>query len=189
MRDYQNMVFSTAYRLLADRAEAEDISQEVFLKAHAHFGDLRRSASVGGWLKTVTRNLCLSHLTRRRSRWRLFSEIGSDEDAGTSSFENSLPAADELTPALDTIDRREVLSAELDKLPPGQRVALGVAPLVHVEPVDMGAGNAPFFQEVDRPFVHSNGTNRQDEGNLFLLAARFGDLEGDLMAHHGVEAG
>ena len=69
MRDYQNMVFSTAYRLLADRAEAEDISQEVFLKAYTHFGDLQHSPTVGGWLKTVTRNLCLSHLTRRR--WRL----------------------------------------------------------------------------------------------------------------------
>ena len=70
MRDYQNMVFSTAYRLLADRAEAEDISQEVFLKAYRHFDDLCRSPTAGGWLKTVTRNLCLTHLTRRRSRWK-----------------------------------------------------------------------------------------------------------------------
>ena len=32
MRNYQNMVFGTAMRLLANQSEAEDISQEVFLK-------------------------------------------------------------------------------------------------------------------------------------------------------------
>ena len=43
MRDYQNMVFSTAMRLVANQAEAEDIAQEVFLKAYERFGDLRES--------------------------------------------------------------------------------------------------------------------------------------------------
>lgn len=122
MRDYQNMVFSTAYRLLADRAEAEDISQEVFLKAYAHFGDLQQSKSVGGWLKTVTRNLCISFLTRRRSRWKLFSEFESDD--GASGFENTLSQPETTSQTLDAADRREFLSAELDRLPRDQRVAL-----------------------------------------------------------------
>lgn len=124
MRDYQNMVFSTAYRLLADRAEAEDISQEVFLKAYAHFGDLQQSRTVGGWLKTVTRNLCLTHLTRRRSRWKLFSELDSDDEAQGQRFVEKLSAPDTLSPALDATDRRNMLASELDKLPTPQRVAL-----------------------------------------------------------------
>ena len=37
MRAYQDMVFSTAARLTGNEAQAEDISQEVFLKAHTHF--------------------------------------------------------------------------------------------------------------------------------------------------------
>ena len=53
MRDYQNMVFTTAFRLLGNEAEAEDIAQEVFLKAFQRFGELRESPTVGGWLKTV----------------------------------------------------------------------------------------------------------------------------------------
>ena len=40
MREYQNMVFSTAMRLVANSAEAEDISQEVFLKAYQNLGKL-----------------------------------------------------------------------------------------------------------------------------------------------------
>ena len=53
MRNYQNMVFSTALRLTANEAEAQDIAQEVFLKAYERYGELRSSPTVGGWLKTV----------------------------------------------------------------------------------------------------------------------------------------
>ncbi|MBM3831925.1 MAG: hypothetical protein FJ403_01370 [Verrucomicrobia bacterium] len=37
MKAYQNMVFTTAMRLVANPAEAEDISQEVFLKAYERY--------------------------------------------------------------------------------------------------------------------------------------------------------
>jgi len=66
MRDYQNMVFSTAMRLVANQAEAEDIAQEVFLKAYERFDDLRESPTAGGWLKTVATNMSLNHLARYR---------------------------------------------------------------------------------------------------------------------------
>jgi RNA polymerase sigma-70 factor, ECF subfamily len=58
VRDYQNMVFTTGYRLLADDMEAQDIAQEVFLRAYESFGDLSINPAAGGWLKIVTRNLC-----------------------------------------------------------------------------------------------------------------------------------
>ncbi len=54
---YQDMVFSTATRLLGNDAEAQDVAQEAFLRAWNHFADLSGSATAGGWLKTVTRNL------------------------------------------------------------------------------------------------------------------------------------
>src|SRR5271165_6583490 len=84
MMNYQNMVYSTAVRLLGNETDAADISQEVFLKAFEHYADLSTSARRGGWLKTVTTNLCLNHLSRYRSRWKFFSEMfthnESDED-------------------------------------------------------------------------------------------------------------
>ena len=55
------MVFSTAARLTADAAQAEDIAQDVFLKAYQNFDMLKESPSPGGWLKTVARNLTLNH--------------------------------------------------------------------------------------------------------------------------------
>src|SRR5271165_935637 len=83
MRAYQDMVFSTAARLTGNDAQAEDIAQDVFLRAYEHFTDLRGSPTAGGWLKTVATNLTLNYLTRYRRRWRLFSEL--NEPAGDDS--------------------------------------------------------------------------------------------------------
>ena len=48
MRRYQDMVFSTAARITANDAQAEDIAQEVFLRAYADFGRLSASPAAGG---------------------------------------------------------------------------------------------------------------------------------------------
>ena len=68
VRRHQDMVYATALRLLANPAEAEDVSQNVFLKAFQRFDHLRHSEAAAGWLKAVTRNACLNHLTRSRHR-------------------------------------------------------------------------------------------------------------------------
>jgi len=47
MRAYKDMVFSTATRLLGNDAQAEDISQEVFVRAYAHFDELRAAQPAG----------------------------------------------------------------------------------------------------------------------------------------------
>ena len=122
MRAYQNMVFTIAVRLLGNETEAEDISQEVFLKAYERFDELCQSPTVGGWLKIVTRNLCLNHLTRYRARWRFFSEMFSADEDDDMVFE--IPAAETTSSELHEADQRRLLEQALQKLPSGQRVPL-----------------------------------------------------------------
>ncbi|SPE59563.1 RNA polymerase, sigma-24 subunit, ECF subfamily (fragment) [Verrucomicrobia bacterium] len=123
MRNYQNMVFSTAMRLLANAADAEDIAQEVFLKAYERFAELSQSPTAGGWLKTVATNLSLNHLTRYRARWTFFSELfaGAEED---EPREVQLPAPQDLEEDLARADRHRLVDQALQKLPPAQRVPL-----------------------------------------------------------------
>ena len=97
MRSYQNMVFSTAVRLLANETEAEDVSQEVFVRAYDHFDELRDSPTAGGWLKTVARNLSLNHLTRYRARWSFFSKRSVDSMAAVACANGSTPAGSDVT--------------------------------------------------------------------------------------------
>jgi RNA polymerase sigma-70 factor, ECF subfamily len=122
VKAYQNMVFTGAARLLGNETEAEDIAQEVFLKAYERFSDLKDSPTVGGWLKTVTRNLCLNHLTRYRSRWRFFSELVADR--GDGPVEPDWAAPDRHEEALAASDRRRLLEVGLQALAPAQRVPL-----------------------------------------------------------------
>jgi RNA polymerase sigma-70 factor (ECF subfamily) len=124
MRAYQDMVFSTAARLAGNDRQAEDIAQEVFLRAYEHFAHLRSSATVGGWLKTVTTNLTLNYLSRYRRRWRLFSELGpaaADED---SARPEPGMQPDTLLADLGAEQRRVLIDGALCKLPEHQRLAL-----------------------------------------------------------------
>ena len=124
MRAYQDMVYSTAVRLTGNDAQAEDISQEVFLKAFQHFDMLQASPSAGGWLKTVATNLSINHLQRYRRRWKFFSEFAKpDDDDDSPAVE--FPAADaDVIASLGQAERREWLERALAKLPEHQRVPL-----------------------------------------------------------------
>ena len=123
MQRYQNMVFSTAMRLLANQTEAEDVAQETFLRAYDHFDELHSSPTAGGWLKRVATNLCLNHLSRYRARWSFFSEMFSGS-AEEESEPIEFAAPDDLGQKLEMADRHEVVEKELQKLPSAQRVAL-----------------------------------------------------------------
>jgi RNA polymerase sigma-70 factor (ECF subfamily) len=137
MRNYQNMVFSTAMRLLANQTEAEDVTQEVFLKAYENFDRLDGNPSVGGWLKTVATNLSLNHLSRYRSRWSFFSELfgSGDEEANEPEF----PADDDVEAALMKTERCAQVEQVLQELPPAQRVPLVLYHLEELGYVEIAA--------------------------------------------------
>lgn len=126
MRNYQDMVFSTAARLTGNDAQAEDISQEVFLKAYENYGHLQTSPTAGGWLKTVATNLSLNHLSRYRNRWRFFSEFRRDADGGDDreAPEVEFAAPDTFFGGIDAEDRRALVDRALAQLPPHQRIPL-----------------------------------------------------------------
>jgi RNA polymerase sigma-70 factor, ECF subfamily len=123
MRTYQNMVFSTAARLSGNDAQAEDIAQEVFLRAHRRFDELKDNPRAAGWLKTVATNLTFTHLTRYRKRWVFFSQLqGADgtEDDPALDF----PAEESIAEEVRADERAEYVEAALRELPEHQRVPL-----------------------------------------------------------------
>lgn len=126
MRNYQNMVYTTALRLTANHAEAQDIAQNVFLKAYERFDDLHESPSAGGWLKTVATNLSLNHLSRYRKRWKMFSDLQPATEEDRQQDLAATQAAPEAREAREGRHRetREILEEALAQLPADQRTAL-----------------------------------------------------------------
>ena len=123
MRNYQDMVYSTAVRLIGNETQAEDIAQEVFIKAHEHFDNLRTSPTAGGWLKTVATNLSLNHISRYKKRWRFFSDL-VHSDAEGAEQEVEFAAPDTFFSGVDSTERREWVERALEQLPEHQRVPL-----------------------------------------------------------------
>jgi RNA polymerase sigma-70 factor (ECF subfamily) len=122
VREYQDMVFATALRLVGREADAEDIAQTVFVRAFEGFKQLDGNPATPGWLKTVTRNLCLNHLTRYRARWQFFSEL--DEPGSPQTLEARISLMASAAEDVERAERQDRLERALRALPDHQRVPL-----------------------------------------------------------------
>ncbi len=122
VREFQDMVFATAVRLLGGAAEAEDVAQTVFLRAFERFDEIGPSPRAAGWLKTVTTNLCLNYLYRYRARWQFFSEL-APRDA-SRGLEAKLAAVTTVDRGLEEAERHDRVERALRALPDHQRVPL-----------------------------------------------------------------
>lgn len=65
MRNYQDCIYSYSFYILGNREDAEDITQEVLIKAWQNLDSLSKR-SIKTWIMKVTRNLCIDHLRHRR---------------------------------------------------------------------------------------------------------------------------
>lgn len=72
-------VVGLATRLLADRAEAEDLAQEAFLRLHRALPDFRGESSIATWLYRTTTRLAIDHLRRENLKRRIFFLRRGDE--------------------------------------------------------------------------------------------------------------
>ncbi len=119
---HQDVVYATAWRLLGNATEAEDVAQEVFLKAFERYDQLAGSPTAVGWLRTVTRHACLNHLLRYRGRWQFFSELTAPGE-GAEAFDVASRTGNPAT-AYEVAERREHLGQALLRLPDALRVPL-----------------------------------------------------------------
>lgn len=62
---YERAVYATAYRRLANHAEAKEVSQEVFVQALRKIGQLRDPRCFGGWLRSIARRMAINRAMRR----------------------------------------------------------------------------------------------------------------------------
>jgi len=124
MRRHQSRVYRLAQRLLRDRLEAEDATQEVFLKAYIHAGEFRPTATVAAWLNRITANHCLNRLRSRSPLQKISLDAPWPSSAAQEPLE--ILAADSPTP-LQCLEEHELalrLQAALDRLTENQRQAV-----------------------------------------------------------------
>ena len=66
VKRYQNFVFTIILRYVESREDAEEISQDVFVKAYRSLADFRGDSKFSTWLYTITSTTCITHLRRKK---------------------------------------------------------------------------------------------------------------------------
>jgi len=112
---YTAPIFNLAFRLTSDRAEAENVTQEAFLRAYTALPRSRTDLAFKPWLFQIAVNLCRD--LARKKRPTAFAEMATDEEAAPEEA-----IEDESPLPLDQVETREL----------GQALARAVADLPEV---------------------------------------------------------
>ena len=101
---YSRFLLGVCMRYATDRAEAEDILQDSFLKIYFSIKDYSGTGSFAGWLRKVAVNTAITHYHKNlKHRYHIEIEEYVSVETGTSSFEEDLFSSDELYKVLNEL--------------------------------------------------------------------------------------
>ena len=108
---YQTNVFNVCYRILHERAEAEDLAQETFIRAHERLSTFDAERPFGPWIRRVAANVCLNRLSSQK----ITAELSEEREADTSQKPEAVQEARE---------RSDQIRDALASLPPHYRIVI-----------------------------------------------------------------
>jgi len=112
------MVFNVAYKFVGKYDEAEDLTQDIFLKIFKSLDTFDRRANFQTWLMSVSRNLCIDHYRRvRKERETIDRDVDASELSPISREQSQVDA-------LEQRDRVVLLRHALSSLPETLRTAV-----------------------------------------------------------------
>jgi RNA polymerase sigma-70 factor (ECF subfamily) len=162
IRTYSRRVYVVAYAIVQDIAEAEDIVQDTFLKAHRQRRTLREPEKFPAWLLTVTRNAARDRVRRRKPQ------------AGAESFDALIDPAATPGSAMEQVERQTHLRRALATLPEDHRTALT---LRYLEGLD--------YRAIESTMGLSNGALRGILGRALGTLRRMPALRLEMVAVAG----
>lgn len=108
-REHAPHVYAIVRRLAGEDHLAQDLSQEVWIRAFDRLDQFRGDAGFGTWVHRIARNMAISHLRRSKRRAEVEAEAAPGETAA---------------PGGDLALERRALEEALERLPPGYRTVL-----------------------------------------------------------------
>src|SRR3954451_3598997 len=109
---YKQPIFNLAYRMLGNASEAEDVTQEVFLRAYLKLASYDRTRKFSTWVLAIASNYCIDLLRRRRTPMVDLEDV-------EFVIESSEPGPEQL--AVEG-EQREAVARAIDALPAGYRL-------------------------------------------------------------------
>ncbi len=115
VKKYQKAIYNFAFRLLTNEADAEEITQEVFLRVFKSSLHYEPKAKLNTWLFTIAKNLCLNRI--RDNKFSMSFSINNDK----MNYEIPDTKLNPIT-SLESKDLREAIREAIVKLPLTLRV-------------------------------------------------------------------
>lgn len=125
IKQYQEKVRNTCFRFVKNTDDADDIAQEVFIQAYESLSHFRNDAELSTWIYKIAVNKSLDFL-RWKKRKKRFAQVKSIFGFGESAEETEIriPADENPSKELESIERRKILDFAVDKLPENQKAAI-----------------------------------------------------------------
>ncbi len=118
VRQNWRKVFNVAYKFVGRHEEAEDLTQDIFLKIFRSLGTFDRRANFQTWLISVSRNLCIDYYRSvRKERETIDRQVTAEETSPASLDAGPLAA-------LEQRDLAALLRRALNSLPESLRLAV-----------------------------------------------------------------
>lgn len=106
---HKNMVFSIAMKIVHSREDAEEVAQDVFLKAYQSLGSFERKSKFSTWLYRIAYNAAITKTRRKRPEF-----VAIDDQLITNYSEDEIR---EYTGRLDQDERKILIERALKKIP------------------------------------------------------------------------
>ena len=119
VRRYQTRVLNYALAATSDPSEAEDVAQDVFIRAYRGLSRFRGESSFKTWIYSIATNVVRTHLERRGKRAPVWGKSPAEDDMDSAAFEAA--AREDLEE--DTM-RRQAIDRALGELPEDLRLAV-----------------------------------------------------------------
>lgn len=106
---YQRPVYNLAYRMLGNPEEAEDATQETFLRAFTRLHQYDPTRKFSTWILSIANHHCIDRLRRRRMTW-----VSMDDAPQIWQMESQLPRPEEALMDQETAAEMQALLQELE---------------------------------------------------------------------------
>jgi RNA polymerase sigma factor, sigma-70 family len=116
VKTYQHRIYGVALRMMGSWAEAEDIAQETFVRAHRALAEFRGDSSLSTWLYAIASRLCLNRLASAEYRIARSHNVGGVDDLIGLEEE---PGGD-----LERAEREAALRRAIGELPEERRIVV-----------------------------------------------------------------
>ena len=129
IRKYQRQAVAVSYRLLGNSADAQEVTQDAFLKAFTSLASLQKPEAFGGWLMRIVSNLSLNYRRSRKTRSSVpLTEVLGPQGGETTESHGGgsewMAASADPVRGLEGRELGVKLKAALAQLPEKQRLAI-----------------------------------------------------------------